>query len=279
MSGEPRGELDHPYLGKGEREAGSRGSGSLCCCCLPTRHHPLLPPRLSSPPPAPPRPSQLVRPGAARKFPTTTQLHRLQCDATCGWCRPAHHHQSDPLINIVVEPVTHFSFQTLHPYALTLELPPQWSGWRSGLFEQCYKLNWEPPRFLSPSGSDQSYWTSNERWVWSNDRPFLLLPGMMCGVLGAPGRPGGGGGGARITGGAGWWWRAGPLHPTTRTQLVIWGPDVMLYWIKKTKKDKCLLLYPCVFCVCNVYEDERCVFGSNTFVVKHVRKVSWHSSD
>lgn len=61
--------MDHPCLGKGEREAGSRGSGSLCCCCLPTRHHPLLPPRLSSPPPAPPRPSQLVRPGAARSSP------------------------------------------------------------------------------------------------------------------------------------------------------------------------------------------------------------------
>jgi len=163
-----------------------------------------------------------VRPGAARKFPTTTQQHRLQCDATCGWCRPAHHHQSDPLINIVVEPVTHFSFQTLHPHAPTLKLPPQWSGWMSWLLEQCYKLNWEPPQFLSPSGSDQSYWTSNERWVLSNDCPFLLVPGMMmCGVLGAPGRPGGGGGGARITGGAGWWWRAGPLHPTTRTQLVI----------------------------------------------------------
>lgn len=46
---------------------------------------------------------------------------------------------------------------------------------------------------------------------------FLQLP---C-KIGVPSWPGGGVGGARITGGAGWWWRAGPLHPTTRTQLVI----------------------------------------------------------
>lgn len=141
MSGELRGELDHPCLGKGEREAGSLGSSSPYCC-LPTRHHPLLPPRLSSPPPAPPKPSQLVRPGAAGKFPTTTQRHRLLCDATCGWCRPAHHHQRDPLCNSLSwsSLLYTFWFQTLHPYASTLKLPPQRSSWRSWLLKQCCKL-------------------------------------------------------------------------------------------------------------------------------------------